>query len=139
MTSKRTLEKAMIARNGKKWNTLPERQFKKFQEHYGLGLIQNVNLPFTDGVLHYDFQCDFLRPVDHPTLTYDVDFEVDGPHHDSDINHSKDLWKDDLKNKAGLKVVHIPAELTKRKWWKYLDGEIRKALLNPFGSVYISA
>ena len=129
----------MIARNGKRWNTKPERQFREFGERFGMGLIQNRSLPFTDGVLHYEFQCDFLRPIDRPDITYDVDFEIDGPHHDTDINRNKDIWKDDIKNKAGLKVIHVPAELTKRKWWDYLNREIEKALLSPLGSVYISA
>lgn len=137
--SKKMLRNMMIDRNGKAWNTKPERLFNEFQLTRGLGLVQNRSLPFSDGGIHYRFQCDFLRPIDHPTMTYDVDFEIDGPHHDSQINRNKDIWKDDIKNRAGLKVVHVPAELTNRKWWGYLDKEIARALLSSLGSVYINA
>ncbi|MDE3215963.1 MAG: hypothetical protein KGO03_06165 [Gemmatimonadota bacterium] len=73
-------------------------------------------------------------------LTYDVNYEVDGNHyHGSDIQHGKDMWKDGLKNAQGLKVVHIPAILTERKWWRYLDAQLPKALLSPSPTVYVVA
>jgi len=137
--SKKTLRNAMIDRAGKRWNTAPERAFNEFQKKFGMGLVQNRSLPFTDNGQHFTFQLDFARPLDRPTGGYDVDFEIDGPHHDTLLMKQKDMWKDYVKNTAGLKVIHVPAELTKKKWWNYLNAEIAKALLSPMGSVWIAA
>ena len=122
----------MIARNGKKWNTAPERNFEEYQRSRGMGLVQNVNLPFGAWV----FQLDFAHPFE---LGWDVDYEVDGPYHGSDIQQAKDSWKDALKNRQGLKVVHIPAILTNKKWWPYLDEMLPKALLSVSPTVYVIA
>lgn len=133
----KTIRAYMIAKNGKVWNTIPEQRFAKFVSMKHLGLVQNIDLPFADEGVHYDFQLDFARrTVDGG---YDIDVEIDGPNHDSDIMHQKDLWKDWVKNRQGLKVIHVPAELTKRKWWDYLETELNRALLSPKGSVYIIA
>jgi hypothetical protein len=130
----KTLRKAMIARNAKFVDTEPERMFDAYQKSRAMGLVQNVVLPFTDEALHYEFQLDFARPFDG---TYDIAFLIDGPYHQTARIGRKDAWKDRVMNRQGLKVVHIPSELTSKKWWGYLDGEIAKALLSPVGSTCV--
>ena len=135
--TKRAVEKLMITRQGKAWNTEPERNFDDYQRDRGLGLVMNRSLPFAaenrEGVMQrYDFQCDFLRPTD---TTFDIDFEVDGKGH----KEKNDYWKDKVKNRAGLKVIHIDGELTKRKWWPELDRAINAALLSKEPTVRIAA
>ena len=135
--TRRMLTRAMIARNGKTWNTRPERRFNEYQVSRGLGLVQNVSLLFTDidmegARIGYDFQLDFARPTDH---TYDIDFEIDGKGH----KDKADRWKDGVKNRQGLKVIHIPGVLTERKWWAYLDKALNAAMLSSDATVYIAA
>ena len=138
MTSKKTLKAAMIDRLGRTWNTRPERQFDDYQRSRGLGLVQNVILPFVSEnrvgrLQRWDFQLDFARPLD--AGGYDVDFEVDGQGH----NDHNDFWKDNVKNQRGLKVIHIPGILTGKKWWPYLDSQLPKALLSASPTVYVIA
>ena len=95
-----------------------------------MGLVQNVKLPFAG----WTFQLDFALPSNE---TWTVDYEIDGPNHDSGRNVAKDEWKDRLKAEQGMKVIHIGAELTQKKWWDYLDAAIPKALLSPSSAVYI--
>ena len=122
------LKNMMIQRNAKLSQTLPERQFNAYQESRGLNLIQDRRLPFDENGIHYDFQCDFLRATDE---SYDVNFEIDGEEfHSSPIQLRKDAWKDKIKNAHGLKVIRIPAILTQRRYWPYLDSELPKALLS---------
>ena len=137
MATKRQLQKYMISRNGKVYNTEPERNFKEFARQHGLNVCQNVTLTFhEDGGEVYDFQCDFLVPTEE---WFSTDFEIDGPYHETDRAHRKDLWKDFIKAKRGLKVIHVPAVLTEKKWWPYLDSEIIKALAGKSRSVFIAA
>ena len=128
----------MIQRANKKFNTKGERQFDEYQQSRVMGLYhgargEGLNLSFYDEVVvkYFEFQCDFLRPR-YPGLafstsylgSYDVDFEVDGKGH----KEKWDEWKDALKAKAGLKVIHIPEAVTKEAHWPYLDKQIQKAL-----------
>ncbi|MDE1854619.1 MAG: hypothetical protein KGI38_12865 [Thaumarchaeota archaeon] len=135
--TKRQVEKLMISRQGKAWNTEPERNFDLYQKSRGLNLIMNRSLPFVaenrEGVnQRYDFQCDFLRPTDE---SFDIDFEVDGRGH----KEKNDPWKDAVKNRSGLKVIHIDGELTKKKWWDELDRAISRAILSKEPTVRIVA
>ena len=85
----------------------------------------------------YDFEMEFVHPTDQ---SYDLDFEVDGEaFHGTDRAIQKDDWKDRIKNDYSMKVIRIPAVLTVRKYWKYLDEEIPKAVLSKQGSVRIPA
>ncbi|MDE1824366.1 MAG: hypothetical protein KGH74_03635 [Candidatus Micrarchaeota archaeon] len=139
MASNRALKHWAIDKAGRKWNTRPEQNFNSYQVSRGMGLVQNVKLPFTDLEKHhgYTFQLDFAHPNDH---TYDVDYEVDGSHyHGSDRQLAKDEWKDRLKNAQGLKVIHVPAVLTEKKWWAYLDEWLPKALVSVSPTVYLVA
>jgi hypothetical protein len=107
----------------------PEKDFNDYQESRRMGLIWDKTLPFEagDARIHFDFQCDFLRPT---KTSFDIDFEIDGEaFHSSDREKNKDKWKDRIKNEQGLKVIHIAAELTRPKWWSYLDEKIPKALI----------
>ena len=135
--TKRQVERLMISRQGKTWNTAPERNFDEYQQSRGLGLIMNKTLPFVaenrvGQLQRYDFQCDFLMPDDK---TFTVDFEIDGKGH----KEKNDPWKDTVKNSRGLKVIHIDGELTKKKWWGELDRAINAALLSKEPTVRIWA
>lgn len=137
--SRRMLANYMMGLRGKSTHTLPERQFNAYQESRGMALLWDVSLKFVDDDdgQEYDFQCDFLRPTDR---SYDVDFEVDGEKfHTSSRQMQKDDWKDRLKNRQGLKVIHIPAILTQKRHWSYLDAQIANALLVKQRSVRIAA
>jgi hypothetical protein len=137
--TKPMLRQAMIDRNGKKWNTRPERLFNEYQISRCLGLIQNVNVGMVakdrDGRENcFVFQLDFARPKDRDRYAatgfhdldagYDVDYETDGDGHKA----KNDAWKDEVKNAHGLKVLHIPGWLCEKKWWGNLDAAIPKAL-----------
>jgi hypothetical protein len=128
------LKSYMIAKQGKSVGTRPETLFDQFQRSRGLGLVMNVSLPFHDAGARYDFQLDFASSA------LDVDYEIDGKEfHSSDRQVRKDAWKDGVKNAHGLKVVHVPAILTERHWWEYLEREIRRALASEERTVYIEA
>ena len=139
MTSKTTLRNYMIDKAGRKWNTKPERAFRAYSELRRMELVQNVVLPFVaenrEGrIQRFDFQLDFAHPLDSKTgCLYDVDYEVDGDGH----NSKHDLWKDNIKNSRGLKVIHIPGVLTAKKFWPHLDKWLPMALLSPSPTVYI--
>lgn len=135
--TKRQVEKLMISRQGKIWNTKPEQLFNEYQLSRGLNLVQNHTLPFVaenrQGLpQQYDFQCDFLRPTDSH---FDVDYEIDGRGH----KEKNDPWKDEVKAKAGLRVIHVPGVLCEKKWWPYLDRQLPMALLQRFPVVYLVA
>jgi hypothetical protein len=134
-----SVKKMMIARADKKSNTKGERQFDDYQEsrllslrhgHAGEGTV----LSFYDQMeaKFFDFQCDFLRIRYGPEVpyiidnvhAYDVDFEIDGKGH----KEKWDAWKDALKVAAGLRVIHVPEEITVEEHWPYLDKQIDKAL-----------
>ena len=132
LTSKKVLKAAMIARANKKVDTKPERQFKAYAESRKMELIQDVKVVCGG----FDFQLDFAHSAYH---TFDYEIEIDGPYHDSGRQLAKSLWKDALKNRQGLKVVHIPAILTNKKWWPYLDQMLPKALLSVSPTVYVIA
>lgn len=124
----------MISKHNKVWNTEPERFFNSYQILRGLGLIQNVTLPFTWEGQRLSFQCDFVTP------NHEIDFEIDGAkYHSSVRQQQKDKWKDGIKNGGGLKVIHIPAEICRKKWWPYLDAQIHRAESKPIGGYYIAA
>lgn len=134
------VKKLMISRAGKTWNTRPERLFDEYQRSRGLGLVQHRTLPFVaenraGRLQRFDFQCDFLRPVDSQPFGFDIDFEVDGKGH-SDKN---DPWKDGVKNGQGLKVIHIPGDICHRRFWGYLDEQISRAILSSEAIVNIEA
>ena len=126
----------MIDRNGRVYDTKPERQFRAFATKFGLRVVQNQTISIAADNQTYSFQCDFLTPNDSG---WAVDYEIDGPTHESDINHKKDLWKDFIKARTGLKVIHVPAVLCNKEWWGYLSKEIDKALKDKCRSAYIIA
>ena len=149
MMTKRQLQRMMIQRRGKQWDTLPERQFKDFNRKHGLGFAQNQSISVSDEGEYYTYQLDFARPLNwrqylitgffEPKEGYDVNVEIDGPDHDSERAHRKDLWKDFIKAKHGLKVIHVPAVLCNPKWWDYLKGQMDKAIAGQSRSVWIAA
>lgn len=126
----------MIKKNGKVVGTRPEQLFDEFQLAQGLGLVHDVELPFTDNGTRYVFQLDFARPTDS---TFDIDFEIDGAaYHSSDIQLKKDAWKDAVKNRHGLKVVHVPASVCERVHWDYLRASVNRAILSKEATVKIA-
>jgi hypothetical protein len=141
--SKKMLSEYMITKRGLVVGTKPERLFDSFQKEQGLGLVWNVTLPFvttdSEGArIRYYFQLDFARPIE--PSGFDVDFEVDGKaFHSSDRQVRKDAWKDSVKNKQGLKVIHVPAVLCEHIWWPYLAREIARALISKEPTIYIEA
>lgn len=105
-----------------------------------MNLVWGCTLPFYDprSKQTFTFEMDFVHPTNQ---SYDVDYEVDGEaFHGSIAQQNKDAWKDKIKNEHGIKVIHIPAELTmQKKWWKYLDQMLPKAVLSKEGTVRIPA
>ena len=134
--NKKTLARYMISKQGKVWNTEPERNFQLYQLSRGMGLVQNRSFHVVQNGTPYDYQLDFAHATEEG---WDYEVEVDGVNHDSEINHRKDLWKDFVKAKNGLKVIHVPAVLTEKKWWPYLDSEFAKALTSKSRSIWIVA
>ena len=127
----------MIDRANKTWDTDPERNFAEYCKSREILVVQNKTLPFVapnraERLQRYDFQCDFLRPAIHGT-TYDIDFEIDGKGH----KDKNDDWKDSVKNRSGLKVIHIDGELVKKKWWGELDRALNAAILSKEPTVRI--
>jgi hypothetical protein len=142
------LAKAMIDRAGKKWNTVPERNFNQYQISRGLGLMMNQNVSLLAvnrmGILQaFDFQCDFLRPKDFasyartgyhdPAKGFDRDYEIDGAGH----SEKNDPWKDSVKVAHGITPIHIPGSLTKPHYWPVLDDCLREMKVEPDGTVYL--
>ena len=134
----RMIQRAMIDRQGKLYNTLPERQFQAFTDLHGLPFKMNESRPFwaTDrrGARSlFSFQLDFVEfadPAVFPTwkatgylpanAAVKTDLEVDGKDH----KDSADPWKDRAKNATGMRVIHIPGFLCNKRMW----GELAKAL-----------
>lgn len=117
------------ARQAKGLPSLPETFFNEYQVSRGLGLIWDESgkktLPFKDldtGKV-YDFQLDFLRPNPIPTDDwpgkYDIDIEIQGERFHRKA--SKENWKCELKNNAGLRVILIPATMAFKRFWPDLD------------------
>lgn len=136
--TKRQVERLMIDRANKIWDTEPERNFAEYCRSREILVVQNKTLPFVapnrQGTLQrYDFQCDFLRPSRQ--TTYDIDFEIDGKGH----KDKNDEWKDGVKNRSGLKVIHIDGELVKKKWWVELDKTLNAAILSKDPTVRLIA
>lgn len=136
------MQRMMISRYGKAYNTAPERRFDDYQRSRNLGLVMNHTLPFVaenhQGVpQRYDFQMDFLRPIKLSATgaTWDVDLEIDGKGH----KEKNDEWKDTMKASHGLKTIHIPGILTEKKYWWVLDRDLPNALLSKDSVVYLVA
>ncbi len=141
----RALQREMIKRNSKQgviWET--ERRFNEYAESRVMCLQWDMygtrTLPFIapnrKGVLtRYDFQLDFLHPTFPHGNSYDEDWEIDGKGH----KDKNDAWKDEIKNKAGIRVYHVPGELTAERYWPDLDKKITAARLEKAGTVHLSA
>ena len=64
-------------------------------------------------------------------LTYAIKtiVEVDGVYHDTPIQRKKTEWRDGLLTKAGFRVIHVDAELTKNKVYQtYLKDKLQEAI-----------
>jgi hypothetical protein len=141
------LPDSVVERDGKRWNTKPERLFNDYQRSRELGLIQNVTLTFpvvgVSAKTAVRFQLDFARPVDYevyaatgfhdPNAKFDVDFEIDGSGH----FRPADPWKDKIKNLAGMRVVHVDGRLCEKKQWERLDSELGGAIASGAFRCYI--
>jgi len=135
---KRNLEaaQARAAAAGEKWHSDAEKKFNEYQESRGMGLEWDNDIDVEDWQTgdKYTFQCDFLHKNDMGE--YDIDYEIDGRKFHK--KKTKEHWKDDLKNKKGLKVIHIPAEAcVKKQFWAVLDDELPKAVLSEKPIIYI--
>lgn len=147
----RAVQRMMIDRNGKAFNTEPERNFQAFVDEFSLPFKMNESRDFIartrKGELQmFSFQLDFVEfkgqtifetwratgflPVNAPIKT---DLEIDGADH----KDSSDPWKDAAKNNAGVRVVHIPGFLCKRKMWGLLRPSLNDALESPHMTVYL--
>lgn len=139
MTPSQT-KRYMISRANKYTNTKGETQFNEYQLSRSMKLRHDVRLSFFDPRAQmFTFQCDFLLAnCTFPTEVsscYSVDFEIDGKGHKT----KWDDWKDTLKVKAGLTVVHIPEPITASRYWYYLDAQIRQALFGTEKVFYVRA
>ena len=129
----RMMKSAMIQKASKSSHTVPEKAFNAYQESRGMNLYwskEGESYVFTDRLGEiYDFQLDFIKLKNAWDDIIDIDFEIDGSkYHSSDRQMRKDAWKDDIKALRGVKVIHIPAAITAKRFWPYLDAEIKKAL-----------
>src|SRR2546426_11486022 len=130
----RMMKAAMIQKAAKSSHTAPERAFNAYQESRGMNLLWDKLLEFVTYDPDYfpiTFQCDFVHfnGISLKDEHYDIDYEIDGEKfHSSGRQKRKDDWKDKIKARAGIKVIHIPAAVTAKRYWPYLDAEIKKAL-----------
>ena len=66
--------------------------------------------------------------------------EVDGIYHDTPIQRKKTEWRDGLLTKAGYRVIHVDAELTKNKVYQtYLKDKLAEAINSKEAIVRIDA
>lgn len=138
----RMIERAMIDRAGKKFNTAVERGFQAFTDLYGLPFKMNESRDFQalnrrGQMQTYSFQMDFVEFLDlsvfqtwkvtrhlPPNAPVKTDLEVDGDGH-VDKN---DPWKDAVKNRYGIRVIHTPGYLCKKqKMWPDLCDYLGRA------------
>ena len=147
----RMLERKFIDRAGRMVNTQPERDFQAFVDAHSLPYKMNEARQFMArdrrGVLRtFNFQLDFVEFADPEVFRewkvtgfvrsdarVKTDFEVDGKGH----KDSSDPWKDAAKNAAGVKVVHIPSFMCRRRMWTGLLESLRTALRQPELTVYL--
>lgn len=145
------LQRAMIDRHGKTFNTSCEREFQEFVDFHGLPFKQNESRDFEardrQGTLRvFTFQLDFVEFSDpevfraYKATNYlpadaqvKVDYEIDGKDH----KDSADPWKDHAKNCAGVKVVHVPGFMCRRRMWPELERSLRVARASADMTVYI--
>ena len=145
------IQRAMIDRRGKVFNTTPERDFQAFTDFNRLPFKQNESRDFqardrANVLRTYSFQMDFVEFADLrvfetwratgflPThAAIKTDLEIDGKDH----KDSADPWKDAAKNLAGIKVIHIPGYLCKRKMWATLRECLAIAQKQPERTVYL--
>ena len=147
----RMIQRAMITKAGKLWNTTPERQFGDFADRYGLPFKQNESRDFRSlnrrlVMQTFTFQMDYVEFEDPAvfsarkatgylpsTAKIKTDLEVDGHDH-KDAN---DPWKDAIKNRSGIRVRHIPGWLCKPKNWPTLKEALTIAQRQPEMTVYL--
>lgn len=147
----RMMQRAMIDRTGKVFNTTPEREFQAFVNICDYPFKMNESRDFLArdrlGVLRFfSFQLDFVEFEDKDVFfrwkatgiiqsdaKVKTDLEVDGRDH-KDAN---DPWKDHAKNNAGVRVIHIPGYLCRRKMWPDLKTALAVARKQPDMTVYL--
>ena len=147
----RMIQRAMIDRNGKTFNTSCEREFQAFVDLHDLPFKQNESRDFMardrqEEPRIFTFQLDFVEFADPEVFrtykatgylpvgaTVKTDYEVDGKDH----KDSSDPWKDRAKNAAGVKVIHIPGFLCRKKMWPALFESLRAARASPHMTVYL--
>lgn len=139
--SPRMIRSAIIDRYGKKFNTSIERQFQDFAEANSLPYKMNESRDFLAenrrGELQvFSFQLDFVEFAEPgvfatwkvtgylPTnVAVKTDIEVDGEGH----KDQNDPWKDRIKNRYGIRVIHVPGYLCRPKQWPVLLECLRNA------------
>lgn len=147
----RMIQRAMIDRAGKAFNTSVERDFQAFVDFYRLPYKMNESRDFRAlnrrlEMQTYSFQMDFVEFADPSLfstwratgfLPFDAkvktDLETDGKDH-KDAN---DPWKDAIKNRYGIKVVHVPGFLCRRKMWPELKTALNVGLRQKEMTVYL--
>lgn len=120
--------------NSKVKDTKPERVVGIFLEELGFYLNHLVSpIEAQDDVGKYwtitpDIQLttSSVYPLSHVIKTI---VEVDGVYHDTPIQRKKTEWRDGLLTKAGFRVIHVDAELTKNKVYQtYLKDKLAEAI-----------
>lgn len=73
-------------------------------------------------------------------IDFNTMVEVDGIYHDTPIQRRKTVWRDGLLTKAGYRVIHVDAELTKNKVHQnYLKDKLAEAINSKESVVRIDA
>ena len=141
----RMIQRHMIDRNGKTFNTSIEQDFQAFINEHRLPFKQNESRDFQAlnrrlEMQTFTFQMDFVEFADPavfpawkatgylPTnAQVKTDLETDGKDH-KDAN---DPWKDAIKARSGIRVVHIPGFLCRKKMWPELKIALDTARRQP--------
>jgi len=133
----RMMKAAMIQKASKSSHTAPEKAFNDYQKSRKMNLLWDCSYTYDSEWMGYvRLQFDFVGTSGE---SFKVDYEIDGSkYHSSDRQKRKDNWKDRIKTDHDWKVIHIPAAITHKRFWPYLDAEIAKALASSEMVVYIA-
>ena len=141
----RMMQRAMIKKAGKTFNTSVERQFQAFVDANSLPYKMNESRDFQALNRRLEMQCftfqmdfvEFADPAVFPAwkatgflpanAQVKTDLEIDGRDH-KDAN---DPWKDAIKSRKGIKVIHVPGFLCRPKMWPDLKESLAVAKRQP--------
>jgi len=139
------IKKRLEERQAKGLPSIPETNFNEYQTERKLGLEwltptkKTFRFRAIDG-FPWNLQLDFVKHKLHPDpkdpIPFEIDFEIDGVKWHK--KPSKEEWKNELKNSHGLRVIHIPEEITAKVHWAYLDEKLPAAITSNEMTIYIA-